>query len=175
MPWPPVMRGVYRHEVVSIEHQTRVSARSLRAGDSVCVVVRTFPRGRCAGGTSHSIRPGAIRPFLRQQPPRSRRVRWACPAAARVRSGFRPATTERSLRDLRRYRAGQRGPVCDATAVVASAGRGIVIPDHWRRVRPSELRSRRFSASRSPHLLLTSIAWWPQWDRRVMRGRSTGG
>src|SRR5437879_11010144 len=58
--------GAYRHEVVPIEHQTWLAPRAVCAGDTVCIVVRTFPRDDRAGGTSASILGDAIRPFERQ-------------------------------------------------------------------------------------------------------------
>src|SRR6267378_694642 len=60
MPRPPAMRGVRRHEVVAIEHQTWLAVRAFCAGCPVCAFVRAFPWWRCAGGASHSIRPDAV-------------------------------------------------------------------------------------------------------------------
>jgi hypothetical protein len=65
---------------------------------------------------------------------------------------LRPAI-ERRLRDLRRYRHGECGAVCSTTLVTGSASRGIPVPGQRRRVRSTEFRSDRFSASRSPDLL----------------------
>ena len=49
------MGGVVRHELVPFAHQNWLAACAVGAGDSVCVVVRAFSRGRAAPAP-HSIR-----------------------------------------------------------------------------------------------------------------------
>jgi hypothetical protein len=133
-------RGACWHEVVPVEHQTGLAARALGAGGSVCCRVRTFPLHHGAGRARDSVGLGAVRIFF--------------PATA----GFRSRSAAgRHLRDLRRDGTGEQRFVRNAAATTASASRGIFAPRRRRRVRASELGSRRLSASRSPHLLISMI------------------
>ena len=67
----PTTQGAFRHEVVSIEHQTWVARSARCAGSPVCTDVRALPRGRRPGCAGSSIRADAIRSRLRQRLPRA--------------------------------------------------------------------------------------------------------
>lgn len=126
--------GVFRHEVVPVEHQTRRAICAVCACRSVRAFVRSFSRRRCS---SRAVDP----------------VRRA--ATAGVQSRFRSAPG-RFLRDLRGDRSGKHGVVRSASDAAAAASRGIPLPDLGRGVRRSELRIVSVSAARTP-ALLTSI------------------
>ena len=150
------MWGACRHEVVPLEHQAGLAARAVGAGDPVracrSAISTASPPGGAAIQSATIAAGSAAAPASDQDS--DRHANDACAICAVI------AMANAVL-------------VCHPAVVAAAASGGIPVPDHRRRVRPSELGPRRVSAarsSRSPDL----DCLMPPGDRRVTRGRSAG-
>ncbi len=147
--------------MVPIKHQTRIAARAFCARDPGSTVVRTFPRQHRAGGARVDGR----------EPTGASRYRYirgrafGCMGESFARGSIwrgrakdlrpwvrRPAN--RRLRHMCRHGARQRAGGSNTVLLAGPSIRIIPVFDGRRRVRHAELRPRRFSISRSAHLLI---------------------